>query len=306
MVTALHPAAPPSVGTAPPATRIPRREHRSRLRRILSVHVPLLLICCLWLVPTLELFVSSFRTAADTYATGWWRAADPPLAFTEQNYVAVLTAGGMGRAFLNSLLITVPSVSLLVSIGAVAAYTLARMRFRGSRLIFALVLGLAIVPLQTILVPVLRLYNQLDITGTWPGIWLVHAGVALPFVTYLLHNFFRALPREMFEAAEIDGADPVACFVRVALPTSVPALASVVIFQFLWVWNDLLLALIFLGGDARVAPLTVTLSGLVNAITGQGWHLLTAAAFVSVVCPLIVFFALQRYFVRGLLAGSLK
>ena len=230
----------------------------------------------------------------------------PPLRFTEQNYVSVLTTGGMGRAFANSLLITVPSVSLMVSLGAVSGYVLARMRFRGSRLVFVLLLGLAIVPLQTILVPVLRLYNDLDLTGTWPGIWLVHAGVALPFVTYLLHNFFRALPREMFEAAEIDGADPVACFVRVALPTSVPALASVVIFQFLWVWNDLLLALIFLGGDERVAPLTVTLSGLTNTITGQGWNLLTAAAFVSLVCPLLVFFALQRYFVHGLLAGSVK
>jgi alpha-glucoside transport system permease protein len=305
VVTSLEPATAPAARTRPPVRRRSRRG-MGRGRRVLAVHLPLLLLCALWLLPTVALFVSSFRTAADASATGWWRAADPPLAFTEQNYVAVLTAGGMGRAFLNSLLITVPSVSLMVSIGAVAAYALARMRFRGARVVFVLMLGLAIVPLQTILVPILRLYNRLDITGTWPGIWLVHAAVALPFVTYLLHNFFAALPRELFEAAEIDGADPLATFLRVALPTSVPALASVVIFQFLWVWNDLLLALIFLGGDARVAPLTVTLSGLVNTITGQGWHLLTAAAFVSVVCPLLVFFALQRYFVHGLLAGSVK
>jgi alpha-glucoside transport system permease protein len=273
---------------------------------VLLVHGPLALLCCLWLMPTLALFVSSFRTATDASTSAWWKAARPPLRFTEQNYVTVLTTGGLGRAFVNSLLITVPSVSLMVSLGAVAGYVLARMGFPGSRAVLATLLGLAIVPVQTILVPVLRLYNGLGITGTWPGIWLVHAGVALPFATYLLYNFFKALPREMFEAAEIDGADPLACFVRVALPTSVPALASVVIFQFLWVWNDLLLALIFLGGDARVAPLTVTLSGLVNTITGQGWHLLTAAAFVSLACPLVVFFALQRYFVRGLLAGSVK
>jgi alpha-glucoside transport system permease protein len=298
-----------TVGRPPvrtPAAPAEPRRRRTGWRRALVVHLPLVLLCLVWLVPTVALFVSSFRTSADASSTAWWRAAQPPLRFTEQNYVAVLTTGGMGRAFANSLLITVPSVSLMVSLGAVTGYVLARMRFRGSRLVFVLLLGLAIVPLQTILVPVLRLYNDLDLTGTWPGIWLVHAGVALPFVTYLLHNFFRALPREMFEAAEIDGADPVACFVRVALPTSVPALASVVIFQFLWVWNDLLLALIFLGGDERVAPLTVTLSGLTNTITGQGWNLLTAAAFVSLVCPLLVFFALQRYFVHGLLAGSVK
>jgi alpha-glucoside transport system permease protein len=301
MVTTVSP--PPVRAPAAPAE--PRRR-RTAWRRVLVVHLPLVFLCLVWLVPTVALFVSSFRTSADASSTAWWHAAQPPLRFTEQNYVAVLTTGGMGRAFANSLLITVPSVSLMVSLGAVAGYVLARMRFRGSRLVFVLLLGLAIVPLQTILVPVLRLYNDLALTGTWPGIWLVHAGVALPFVTYLLHNFFRALPREMFEAAEIDGADPVACFVRVALPTSVPALASVVIFQFLWVWNDLLLALIFLGGDERVAPLTVTLSGLTNTITGQGWNLLTAAAFVSLVCPLLVFFALQRYFVHGLLAGSVK
>jgi alpha-glucoside transport system permease protein len=275
-------------------------------RRLLLVHAPLALLCCLWLLPTLALFVSSFRTPADTAATGWWTAVRPPLRFTDYNYAQVLTSGGLGRAFLNSLLIVVPSVSLMVSLGAVAGYTLARMRFTGSRTIFVVLLALAIVPLQVVLVPVLRLYDALQVTGTWGGIWLVHAGVALPFVTYLLHNYFRALPRELFEAAEMDGADHVAAFLRVALPTSVPALASVVIFQFLWVWNDLLLALIFLGGDTEVAPLTVTLSGLVNNITGQGWHLLTAAAFVSLICPLVVFFALQRFFVRGLLAGSVK
>jgi alpha-glucoside transport system permease protein len=275
-------------------------------RRLLLVHVPLALLCGLWLLPTVALLISSFRTPADTASTGWWTAVRPPLRFTDYNYREVLTTGGLGRAFRNSLLITVPSVSLMVSLGAVAGYALARMRFAGARAIFVLLLALAIVPLQVVLVPVLRLYDALDVTGTWAGIWLVHAGVALPFVTYLLHNYFRQLPREMFEAAEMDGADHVSAFLRVALPTSGPALASVVIFQFLWVWNDLLLALIFLGGDAEVAPLTVTLSGLVNNITGQGWHLLTAAAFVSLVCPLALFFALQRYFVRGLLAGGVK
>jgi alpha-glucoside transport system permease protein len=292
-------------GPPPPVTRRLTRA-RGRHGGKLFVHVSLGLLCALWLLPTLALFVSSFRTAQDTSSTGWWHAVQPPLRFTADNYGQVLRTGGLGRAFVNSLLITVPAVSLMTSIGAVAGYALARMQFRGAKVIFAAVLALAVVPVQMVLVPVLRLYESMGLTGTWPGIWLVHAGVALPFVTYLLHNFFKELPTEMFEAAEIDGADPVTSFLRLALPTSLPALASVVIFQFLWVWNDLLLALIFLGGDRSVAPVTVSLSGAANQITGQGWNLLTAAAFVSMVCPLAVFFALQRHFVRGLLAGSVK
>jgi alpha-glucoside transport system permease protein len=273
------------------------------LRRAALVHAPLVLLCLLWLLPTVAVFVSSFRTAADAYSSPWWRG---PLLFTERNYVEVLSNGGLGRAFLNSLLITVPSVSVTVSIGTVAGFALARMRFRGSGVTLAVLLGLTVVPLQVILVPLLRIYNDLAVTGTRPGLWLVHAGVGIPFVAYLLHNFFRELPREMFEAAEIDGADHLRSFVHVALPTAAPAVAAAVIFQFLWVWNDLLLALIFVGGNREVAPLTVAVSGLVNNITGQGWHLLTAAAFVSILCPLAVFFALQRYFVKGLLAGSVK
>jgi alpha-glucoside transport system permease protein len=275
-------------------------------RSLASVHAPLVLLCLLWLTPTAAVFVSSFRTAADSFATGWWEGLRPPLRFTEHNYVEVLSHGGLGRAFMNSLLITLPSVSVTVSIGTVAGFALARMRFRGSGLTLAVLLGLTVVPLQVILVPLLRIYNDLAVTGTRPGLWLVHAGVGIPFVTYLLHNFFRELPRELFEAAEIDGADHLRSFVHVALPTAAPAVASAVIFQFLWVWNDLLLALIFVGGNRETAPLTVMVSGLVNNITGQGWHLLTAAAFVSIVCPLAVFFALQRYFVKGLLAGSVK
>jgi alpha-glucoside transport system permease protein len=277
-----------------------------RAVRLLCVHLPLALLCALWLVPTVGLLVSSFRTQADASGSGWWEAFVPPLRFTELNYRTVLDEGGVGRAFVNSLLITVPAVSLMTTLGAVLAYALARLPFRGSRIVFGVVLVCAVLPVQMVLVPVLRLFDQTGAAGTWPGIWLVHAGLALPFVTYLLHSFFRQLPVEMYEAAELDGADPLACFTRIALPTSTAALATVVIFEFLWVWNDLLIALVFLGGQADVAPLTIVLSGQVNQTTGQDWNLLTAAAFVSMACPLALFFALQRYFVRGLVAGSVK
>lgn len=304
--------APTTRPAAPAPATTP--EHRSRTRhrpwrrvvRFLCVHLPLAVLCALWLVPTVSLLVSSFRTQADASASGWWQAFVPPLRFTELNYRTVLGEGGVGRAFVNSLLITVPAVSLMTTLGAVLAYALARMPFRGSRIVFGAVLVCAVLPVQMVLVPVLTLFDQTGAAGTWPGIWLVHAGLALPFVTYLLHSFFRQLPVEMYEAAELDGADPLACFTRIALPTSTAALATVVIFEFLWVWNDLLIALVFLGGQADVAPLTVVLSGQVNQTTGQDWNLLTAAAFVSMVCPLAVFFALQRYFVRGLVAGSVK
>ena len=172
-------------------------------------------------------------------------------------------------------------------------------------LIFTILVGLLVVPIQVTLVPVLRLLESAGLTGTFVGIWLVHAGFTLPFAIYLLRNFFASLPAELFEAAELDGATPLQAFFRIALPTSTPALASLAIFQFLWVWNDLLAALIFLGGDADVAPLTVSLSNLVSS-RGEGWQTLTAAAFVSMALPVAVFLAMQRYFVRGLLTGATK
>ena len=166
-------------------------------------------------------------------------------------------------------------------------------------------MALLVVPLQMTLIPILRAYNNIGLGGTLPGIWFAHAGYGLPFAIYLLRNFFAALPKDLFEAAAIDGASPAGAFFRLVLPMSVPALASLGIFQFLWVWNDLLVALIYLGGAGGVTPLTLKLSSLVGSY-GQEWHVLTAAAFVTMVVPLIVFFALQRYFVRGILAGAVK
>jgi alpha-glucoside transport system permease protein len=190
-------------------------------------------------------------------------------------------------------------------IAAFAAYAFAWMEFPGRNVLFVVVVGLLVVPLQMTLIPLLRLYNHLHLTGTFPGIWIAHTAYGLPFAVYLLRNFFGTLPREMLESAELDGASGFTAFFQLVLPLSVPAIASLAIFQFMWVWNDLLVALIFLGGYPSVAPLTVNISNLVSSL-GAGWQLLTAAAFISMLLPLFIFIALQRYFVRGILAGSVK
>jgi alpha-glucoside transport system permease protein len=269
------------------------------------IHLVVLAIAVAWLVPTVGLLVSSFRPSNLVATTGWWTALLPPWDFTLSNYVRVLTTNNLAQSFANSLLITIPATLAPILIAAFAAYAFSWMTFAGRDLVFFVVVGLLVVPLQMTLIPILRLYNQASLTGTFPGIWLAHAGYGLPFAIYLLRNFFSSLPREMIEAAEIDGASPLTTFFRLLLPTSAPALAALTIFQFLWVWNDLLVALIYLGGEPSVAPLTVTVSNLVNSL-GQNWELLTAAAFVSMALPLVVFFALQRYFVSGILAGSVK
>jgi alpha-glucoside transport system permease protein len=270
------------------------------------LHAALVIAASIWLVPSIALFVSSLRPADRVATSGWWTAFSSPLEFTLENYSQVLASRNIGPSFLNSLLVAIPGTILPMLLAAVAAFALARMRFRGRGLLFLMIVGLLIVPVQVTLVPVLRLFNQFGLTGTFLGIWLVHTGYAMPFAIYLLRNFFASLPNEIFESAYIDGASELTVFTRLALPLSVPALASLAIFQFMWVWNDLLVALIILsGGGPSVQPMTVTIASLVQS-TGQGWHLLTAAAFISMALPLIVFFSLQRYFVRGILGGSVK
>lgn len=283
----------------------PRRRRRARPGRA-PVHLILVLVCGLWAVPVLALLVSSFRDAYSISTSGWWTALTAPGGLTLDSYRTVLVDRGLGAALANSLLIAVPAVAMMTTMGAVGSYALARMRFRGRALLLAVLLGLLVVPVQLTLVPVLRLYNAAHLTGTFVGIWLVHVGFALPFAIYLMRNFFAALPAELFEAAALDGASDRVAFLRIALPVATPALASVAIFQLIWVWNDLLIALIFLGGGADVAPVTVATANLVNATTGQGWELLTAAAFVAMALPMAIFFLLQRHFVRGLLAGTGK
>jgi alpha-glucoside transport system permease protein len=206
---------------------------------------------------------------------------------------------------LNSLLITIPATIGPIVVAAFAAFAIARLRFRGGEVMFAVIVGLLVVPIQATLVPVLRLLNSLDLTGTFVGIWLVHTGFTLPFAVYLLRNFFAGLPAELFESARLDGATELQVFFRLALPLSRPALASLAIFQFLWIWNDLLAALIFLGGTEEVAPVTLVVSNLVSS-RGEGWQTLTAAAFVAMALPLAVFLVMQRHFVSGLLAGATK
>jgi alpha-glucoside transport system permease protein len=269
------------------------------------VHTAVIVIAILWNIPTLGLIVSSFRPPNLVQTTGWWTAFVPPFQFTLDNYTRVLTTNNMGTSFINSLVISIPATIIPLAIATYAAYAFAWMRFPGRRTLFLILIALLVIPLQTTLVPVLRLFTSLGLNGTFPAVWLAHTGYGLPLTIYLMRNFIGSLPTELFEAASIDGASPLTTFFRIVIPLSVPALASVAIFQFLWVWNDLLVALVFLGGQPAVAPVTVTVSNLVNSL-GQNWQLLTAAAFIASALPLFVFLALQRFFVRGLLAGSYR
>jgi alpha-glucoside transport system permease protein len=270
-----------------------------------SVHAVIVLLCLIWSVPTIGLLVSSFRPASLVATTGWWTAFRTPLHFTLDLYHQALGTAGMGQSFVNSLFISIPATVIPIMIAAFAAFAFAWMDFPGRDLLFIIVVGLLVVPLQMTLIPILKIYSRLGLTGTFLGIWLAHTGYGLPFAVYLLRNFFGTLPRDILESAYLDGASPFTAFFRLVLPLSVPAIASLAIFQFMWVWNDLLVALIYLGGYPSVAPMTVTISNLVNSL-GGGWQLLTAAAFISMMLPLLVFFTLQRYFVRGILAGSIK
>lgn len=298
----------------------------SRQKRInsLLVNGALLLLVIIWTIPTLGLLVSSFRPPEDVRTTGWWTVFgnDKPFGedFTLDNYRAVLvgedvvnadgtvieaSGDNLSRAFLNSLAVTIPATVIPILIAAFAAYGFAWMNFPGRRFFFILVVGLLVVPLQTALIPILRDYVALELTGTFLAVWLAHTGFGLPLATYLLFNYIAELPREIMESAFVDGASHFTTFTRLVLPLSVPALASFAIFQFLWVWNDLLVALVFIGSKPDVAVLTQALQEMVGS-RGQDWHLLTAGAFITMILPLIVFFSLQRFFVRGLMAGSVK
>ena len=361
---------------------------RQKLLGSLFVNGILLLLVLLWTIPTLGIFVSSFRNRDDIASSGWWnilphrewqpvREIDPKelgvdpnsvmeiegatgtfeefregiatpdgkrvtwignkrigkveiqeqvwtvsWEFSLDNYkqvlggqdfefkrpdgtVEIVPGDNMNRAFLNSLTVSIPATVIPILIAMFAAYAFAWMKFPGRRGMFIMVVALLVVPLQIALVPLLRDYKALNLNGTFLAIWLAHTGFGLPLATYLLYNYVSTLPRDIFESAFIDGASHFTVFTRLVLPLSLPALASFAIFQFLWVWNDYLVALIFLGGNPEFELVTQRMAAIVGA-RGQDWHLLTAGAFVSMILPLAVFFGLQRYFVRGLLAGSVK
>jgi alpha-glucoside transport system permease protein len=293
---------------APPAAvEEPRFSPQWLLGRLsgLAHHVAVIGLTVAWLVPTVGLLVSSFRPLEKISSTGWWTALSPPFAFTLENYQHVLATSNLSTSFFNSFMISIPGTVIPTTLAAFAAFAFTWMRFWGRDWLFLALVGLLVVPLQVTFIPLLSLLTALQVNGTFLALWLAHTGYGLPFAIYLLANFFRALPADLFESAEIDGAGSLTVFFRIVLPLSVPAIASLVIFQFLWVWNDLLVALIYVGGTPEVAPITVTLTNLVNSL-GGGYHLLTAGAFISMIVPLIVFFSLQRYFVRGILAGSVK
>jgi alpha-glucoside transport system permease protein len=303
-----------------PATSVGRvrRGLATRVATVISI-----IIAVIWTTPTFGLFISSLRPEDEIKTTGWWSFFTAP-HLTLENYREVLfgtssSSGRLASYFVNSLVITIPSVLFPVAFAALAAYALAWTRFKGRDWIYILIFALQIVPLQMALVPLLRLFSQgvavagIQVLPAWKlegaqqftTVWFAHTCFALPVAIFLLHNFMAELPGDLMEAARVDGAGHAVIFRKIVLPLIVPALASLGIFQFLWVWNDLLVALIFAGGSEQTAPLTVRLAQLAGT-RGSEWQRLTSGAFVSIVIPLAVFLSLQRYFVRGLLAGSVK
>ena len=282
------------------------RTTTERLVRFLNktpIHIALALIALVWLAPTVGLLVTSFRPRQDIQVTGWWESF-LQFRYTLENYQQVLTSQGMLEAFTNTLLIAVPSTIIPVVLASMAAYAFSWLSFPFRDGLFLIVVALLMIPLQVAFIPLLKLFAPTGLLNSFGAIWLTHTAFALPFGIFLLRNFFITLPKDLIEAARIDGSSTIGIFRTIVVPLSVPAIAAYGIFQFLWVWNDLLMALVFVQrGD--MWPMTKAIQNLLTQY-GTEWHLLAAGAFILMAVPLLVFFSLQRYFVQGLLAGSVK
>jgi alpha-glucoside transport system permease protein len=289
------------VSGSPPAQPV-----SGRLIRLLTrgpINVFLAFIALIWLVPALGLLITSFRTTKDYSASGWWTVLTKPGQLTISAYRTLLKNPDILRAFRNTWAITLPTTLLVILIAAMAAYAFAWGRFRGRDTMFLVLIGLLVVPIQIALIPVARLYSSLGFFGSIAGVVLFHVGFGLPFAIFLLRNFFVGIPFELLEAARMDGASEFRIFFRLVMPLALPAIAALAIFQFMWVWNDLLVALIFANQSAR--PMTVFIQSNLRAF-GSSIEVIAPGAFLQLIVPLLVFFAFQRYFVQGLLAGSVK
>lgn len=275
-----------------------------RLLQKLPLHLTVWIVIAIWLVPTIGLIVNSFRTVPDMNASGWWTALFPPSGFTLASYEQIFNTTGFANSIVNSLLITIPATVIQVVIATFAGYAFAWMDFRGRDLFFIVIVGLMVVPVQMTFIPVLKMFAATGLAGTILAVWLAHAGYGLPFQTYLLRSYIGSLPKEIFESAEIDGANHAVRFWQLVVPMSIPAIAANTIFVFLGVWNDLLIAVTYLGQSPN-RPLTVFIGQQTTSLGGN-WQILTAAAVIQMALPLLVFLGLQRYFVRGISAGAVK
>jgi alpha-glucoside transport system permease protein len=292
------------------ATRAPVVEESAaaRILRVLGktpVHMLLIFVALLWLVPTLGLFLTSIIVPEAYLEGGWWQIFSEPSIGTLQNYKDIFDNESITRALVTTIIISVGGTAIPIFVAALAGYAFAWLEFPGRDWLFIVVVALLVVPLQMALIPILKIYSGASLYGTFVGIWLAHTAFGLPLAIFLLYNFMSQLPRDLFESSAIDGASAFQTFIQIVLPLSVPALGAFAIFQFLWVWNDLLVALVFLGPGADVRVMPTALFNLLGAY-GGAWHLLTAGAFLTMVVPMVVFLALQRFFVRGILAGSVK
>jgi alpha-glucoside transport system permease protein len=274
-----------------------------RLQR-LPLHIVIAIFVAIWIIPTVGMVINSFRGVADMSQAGWWTTLFPPHGFSFASYQQVLNLEGVAPSILYSVLITIPATVIQLAIATMGAYAFAWMKFPGRNIFFIVIVGLMVVPIQMTLIPVLQIFKAIHLNGTIYAVWLAHSGYGLPFEVFLLRNYLGGLPREIFESAEVDGAGHSVRFLRIAVPMTLPAIASLTIFVFLGVWNDLLVALTFLGVSV-FRPFTVVIAQLTTSL-GGGWQFLTAAAVLQMILPLAVFIALQRYFVRGVTAGSVK